>query len=141
MTNLTVNTCELCNSDGGVLLWRDPTCRIVAVADEDYPGFCRVILNRHAAEMTQIEPSERERLMQAVFATEAVLRETMQPLKINLASLGNMVPHLHWHVIPRFSDDRHFPAPIWAEPRRSRNSGRQTPQPDVLMASLGKLLG
>lgn len=141
MTNLTVNTCELCNSDGGVLLWRDPVFRIVAVADEDYPGFCRVILNRHAAEMTQIEPSERERLMQAVYATEAVLRETMQPLKINLASLGNMVPHLHWHVIPRFSDDRHFPAPIWAEPRRPRQAERRTPQPDVLMTRLGKLLG
>ena len=141
MTNLTVNTCELCNADGGVLLWRDPTCRIVAVTDEDYPGFCRVILNRHAAEMTQIEPTERERLMQAVYATETVLREAMQPHKVNLASLGNMVPHLHWHVIPRFSDDRHFPAPIWAEARRPRNAARPSPNLDSLSAHLGKLLG
>ena len=141
MTNLTVNTCELCNAEGGVLLWRDPVCRIVAVEDEDYPGFCRVILNRHAAEMTQLEPRERERLMQAVFATESVLRETMQPLKINLASLGNMVPHLHWHVIPRFADDPHFPAAIWSEPRRPRRPATQVPAPDVLIARLGNLLG
>ena len=145
MTNLTVNNCELCNADGGVLLWRDPVCRVVAVTDEDYPGFCRVILNRHAAEMTQIEPHERERLMQAVFATEAALRETMHPTKINLASLGNMVAHLHWHVIPRFADDRHFPAAIWAEPRRPRSArtsaARRAPTPEILIAHIESRLG
>jgi diadenosine tetraphosphate (Ap4A) HIT family hydrolase len=31
-----------------------------------------------------------------------------------VASLGNVVPHLHWHVIPRYADDAHFPAPVWA---------------------------
>jgi diadenosine tetraphosphate (Ap4A) HIT family hydrolase len=43
----------------------------------------------------------------------------MRPDKINLASLGNMTPHLHWHVIPRHAGDRHFPRPIWAEPLRA----------------------
>jgi len=46
--------------------------------------------------------------------------ETMQPDKMNLASLGNMTPHVHWHVVPRFRDDRHFPNPIWAVPQRAR---------------------
>ena len=39
------------------------------------------------------------------------MRETMQADKMNLASLGNMTPHVHWHVVPRFRDDRHFPRP------------------------------
>jgi diadenosine tetraphosphate (Ap4A) HIT family hydrolase len=38
---------------------------------------------------------------------------------MNLASLGNMTPHVHWHVIPRFEDDRHYPGPIWAAPKRA----------------------
>jgi diadenosine tetraphosphate (Ap4A) HIT family hydrolase len=42
----------------------------------------------------------------------------MKPGKVNLASLGNQVPHLHWHVIPRYADDAHFPKPIWATPER-----------------------
>jgi diadenosine tetraphosphate (Ap4A) HIT family hydrolase len=46
------------------------------------------------------------------------MREHLRPEKINLASLGNQVPHLHWHVIARFSDDAHFPGPIWASPQR-----------------------
>jgi diadenosine tetraphosphate (Ap4A) HIT family hydrolase len=88
------------------------------VDEPDYPGFCRVILNRHAREMTDLAPAERDGLMAVVWAVESAVRETMQADKMNLASLGNMQPHVHWHVIARFRDDRHFPGPIWANPRR-----------------------
>jgi diadenosine tetraphosphate (Ap4A) HIT family hydrolase len=56
--------------------------------------------------------------MNAVVAVEQVLRDQLQPTKINLAALGNMVPHLHWHVIARFEWDSHFPAPVWSAPQR-----------------------
>jgi diadenosine tetraphosphate (Ap4A) HIT family hydrolase len=112
--------CELCERDGGSILWRDEFCRIVRVHSDDYPGYCRVILNRHAREMTDLSSGERERLMRAVFACEAALRELFNPDKVNLASLGNQVPHLHWHVIARHADDRNFPDPIWAAPRIGR---------------------
>jgi len=96
------------------MLWQDEFCRIVRVTDTpDYPGFCRVILNRHVAEMTDLAPQERSRLMMAVMKVEQALRDLLQPDKINLAALGNVVPHLHWHVIPRFADDPHFPNPVW----------------------------
>jgi hypothetical protein len=66
--------------------------------------------------------------MNVVFAVEAAVREIARPDKINLASLGNVVPHLHWHVIPRWADDPHFPDAIWAAPRRaSRAAGRAGP--------------
>ena len=92
-------------------------------ADEpDYPGFCRVILERHATELTQLPGEERLALMRVVFAVEEAVRETMQPDKVNVASLGNMTPHVHWHVIPRYRDDRHFPAPVWAAPQRERRA-------------------
>jgi diadenosine tetraphosphate (Ap4A) HIT family hydrolase len=111
--------CELCDGVGGELLWQDELCRVVLVNDADYPGFCRVILNRHVAEMTDLAAAERTHFMQVVFAAEAAVRELLKPDKVNLATLGNVVPHLHWHVIPRFRDDRHFPNPIWGEPRRT----------------------
>ncbi len=89
-------------------------------ADEpDYPGFCRVILARHAGEMTELDERERSRLMAVVFAVEEAVRATMRPDKVNLASLGNVVAHLHWHVVPRFRDDRHFPGAVWSAPRRA----------------------
>jgi diadenosine tetraphosphate (Ap4A) HIT family hydrolase len=99
-------------------LWQDELCRVVLVEDRDYPGFCRVILNRHVSEMTDLDAATRDRLMRVVFAAEQALRQLMQPAKINLASLGNRVAHLHWHVIARFADDRHFPDSVWSEARR-----------------------
>ena len=112
-------TCPLCDAPGGAVLWQDDFCRVVRVTDTpDYPGFCRVILNRHVREMTDLVPAERSRLMMMVMKTEQIVRDTMQPDKINLASLGNVVPHLHWHVIPRFADDPHFPNPVWGAKRR-----------------------
>ena len=104
------------------MLWQNDLCRVVRVDEPDYPVFVRVILKRHAREMGDLAPDERGRLMEVVFAVEAAVRETMQPDKMNLASLGNMTPHVHWHVVPRFRDDRHFPNPIWAAPQRERGS-------------------
>jgi diadenosine tetraphosphate (Ap4A) HIT family hydrolase len=130
--------CELCDSAGGGVLWRDDFCRVVLVEDPDYPGFCRVILNRHVSEMTDLEAGDRERLMRVVFAAEAAARQALKPDKINLASLGNMVPHLHWHVIPRFADDRHFPNSVWGESLRA-GAGRTTPRA-ALTAALQELL-
>ena len=109
-----VDACELCESPGGGVFWRDERCRVVHVPGSGQAGLCRVIWNRHVAEMTDLAAADRQHLMAVVFAVEAALRAVVRPDKINLASLGNMVPHLHWHVIPRWHDDSHFPAPIWA---------------------------
>jgi diadenosine tetraphosphate (Ap4A) HIT family hydrolase len=112
--------CVLCTQSGGDTLWRDECLRVVLVGDVDYPGFCRVILNAHMREMTDLPRADCIRLMDAVFAVEAALRELLEPDKVNLASLGNQVPHLHWHVIPRFRDDLHFPNPVWGTPGAGR---------------------
>lgn len=112
------NDCELCTTTGGTLLWESPTCRIVRVDDPHYPGFCRVIWKAHVREMSDLEPTVRHALMGVVFAVEEVVRQLFVPDKINLASFGNMTPHLHWHIIPRWQDDSHFPEPIWGSVQR-----------------------
>jgi diadenosine tetraphosphate (Ap4A) HIT family hydrolase len=98
----------------------------VLVDDADCPGFCRVIWNAHVREMTDLEPAQIARLMGAVFAVEDALRAVLAPLKVNLASLGNLTPHLHWHVIPRFADDAHFPSPVWAPRQRDPDAAGLT---------------
>jgi diadenosine tetraphosphate (Ap4A) HIT family hydrolase len=109
--------CIFCTGDGGLKVFGDACCRVV-IADEPFAGFCRVIWNVHVTEMTDLPPSDRAHLMDLVFAVETALRELLAPCKMNLASLGNQVPHLHWHLIPRFADDSHFPRPVWAAPLR-----------------------
>lgn len=115
-------TCELCTTLGGELLWQDERARIVLVGGEEgraFPGFCRVIWQAHVAEMADLTAEERAFLLRLAFAAEITLHQVVSPHKINLASLGNVTPHLHWHVIPRWRDDSHFPSPIWAAPRRA----------------------
>jgi diadenosine tetraphosphate (Ap4A) HIT family hydrolase len=114
--------CELCADPGGELLWEDACCRVVRVIDAAgaaFPGFCRVVWHQHVAEMSTLATRDAHHIMDVVRATERALRRTVQPDKINLASLGNLVPHLHWHVIPRWKDDSHFPAPIWTAAQRT----------------------
>lgn len=109
--------CELCDSDGGALIFRCEKWRVVRVAGAEgdaYPGFCRVIWNAHVRELTDLPEEDRRQLMAVVFRVESALRESLAPLKINVASLGNLTPHVHWHIIPRFADDAAYPRPIWA---------------------------
>lgn len=118
--------CPLCRARDETVLWQDTLARVVLVDDADFPGFCRVIWNAHLAEMTDLPATDRHALMQRVFAVETALRQTLAPAKINLASLGNQVAHLHWHVIPRYRDDACFPDAVWAPPRRA-GAARQVP--------------
>ena len=110
--------CPLCEADGGHLVFRGDKFRLVRADEEGFPAFYRVVWNDHVAEFSDLTPADRALCMEAVARVERVLRERLAPAKINLAALGNMVPHLHWHVIARFDWDSRFPAPVWAPPAR-----------------------
>ena len=122
------------------MLWQDDFCRIVRAPGDGYPGLCRVVLQRHVREMTDLAEDERARLMAAVFATESALRGLFRPDKINLASFGNQVPHLHWHVIPRTAVDPHFPDPAWGPARRAAPPVAAGVSDAAIAAKLAELL-
>jgi diadenosine tetraphosphate (Ap4A) HIT family hydrolase len=105
--------CELCSQSGGELVLASAEWRVIRVADADFPAFYRVVWRAHAAEFSDLPADARARCMAVVCCVEQVLRAQLSPTKINLASLGNMVPHVHWHVIARFDWDSHFPHPVW----------------------------
>ena len=113
------NDCELCSFKSEETVFSNAKWRVIQVIDRDYPGFCRVIWNGHVKEMTDLSEADRLELMSVIWTVEKIVREIMGADKINLASLGNMVPHLHWHVIPRFKDDKNFPDSIWSPTTRS----------------------
>lgn len=135
-----VTPCPLCGPvPSEIVLWRDAQCRVIDVGDSAYPGYCRAIWREHVREMSDLAPEQRDRLMRVVYAVEESLRALLQPEKINLATFGNQVPHLHWHVIPRFRDDPHFPDAIWAV-RRRPNVDREFRR-DALRRELERRLG
>ncbi|MEN9807985.1 MAG: hypothetical protein RL756_2505 [Pseudomonadota bacterium] len=111
-----VSDCPLCTQPGGEVLARDERLRVVLADEPQHPAFVRVIWNAHVAETCDLAASDRDHLMRVVFEVERGLRDGMRPDKINLASLGNVVPHLHWHVIGRWRDDPTFPGSVWSAP-------------------------
>lgn len=112
----------MCTGEGGTFVVRTRDWRVVLAAEPDYPAFTRVIWNAHVAEMSELGAADREALMRVVLAIEETQREVLGPDKVNLASFGNVVAHLHWHVIPRWRDDRHFPEPVWGRAAVGRDA-------------------
>lgn len=111
---MTIAGCPLCETDGGLLIFKNARLRVIQAVEAGFPAFYRVVWNAHVAEFSDLSPNERNTCMNAVAVVEKTLREKLQPTKINLAALGNAVPHLHWHVVARFEWDSHFPGSIWA---------------------------
>lgn len=145
---MRVAGCTLCETEGGLLVWRGVRFRVIRAEEAGFPAFYRLVWNDHAAEFSDLSPADRALCMDAVTRLEQVLRERLQPTKINLATLGNVVPHLHWHVIARFDWDSHFPAPVWGAAVRTADAAalaelsRQLPDVDeVIRRALAAMPG
>ena len=132
--------CPLCDGDGGALIWRGDQLRVIRADEPGFAAFYRVVWNAHVAEFSDLSALERAHCMEVVVQVEQALRQHLQPTKINLATLGNMVAHLHWHVIARFDWDSHFPAPVWAAAVRERALGKEDAVRALLPAVEGRLV-
>jgi diadenosine tetraphosphate (Ap4A) HIT family hydrolase len=77
--------------------------------DQFFPGWTVVVFQRHATELFHLAPTERAQLMEEVTLIAKVLAHLFEARKINYELLGNQLPHLHWHLIPRLATD---PAPL-----------------------------
>lgn len=117
-----MSVCPLCSPVGEKVLFKNDLFRVIQVDDANYPGYFRVIVNEHIKEMSQLNLEDQVRIISVLSEIEKIVLEKMKPIKINWAQLGNMVPHLHWHLIARYEDDAAFPDSIWS------TSHRQTAQ-------------
>lgn len=114
-----MSACPLCEGAGGRVVARSAKWRLVHAEEAGFPAFYRVVWQEHVREFSQLPPADRHACIDVVAAVEEALLRHLQPLKVNVASLGNAVPHLHWHVIARFDWDSHFPTPVWGPPQRA----------------------
>lgn len=91
---------------------------LVLNRDQFFPGYCLLFTRKHVTELFHLERDARQELMEEVSLVAAALSRLYKPEKINYELLGNMVPHIHWHLVPRFSHDPLWPRPIWSEPHQ-----------------------
>ena len=128
--------CPLCTQPGGELVWRHGALRVIAPREPEHPALVRVVWNAHVAETSDLDPTGRAALWRVLLALETAIRRAVEPAKMNLASLGNQVPHLHWHVIGRWPDDPHFPASVWSAPVRAVEPDRHRTRRRAVDAAL-----
>lgn len=116
--------CPLCGAPGGRVVFEGAKLRVIHAQEEGFPAFYRVVWRDHAAEFSDLDAADRTLCMEAVVRVEQCLRDALAPTKLNIAALGNMVAHLHWHVIARFDWDSHFPGSVWAAVQRTAPAER-----------------
>jgi len=117
--------CPLCATPPATsVVVQGPRWRLQRAEEAGFPAFYRLVWQAHVAEMSDLSAPERQECMELVNLVEALMRSHLRPDKVNLASLGNMVPHLHWHVIGRYAWDSHFPSPVWCPAQRTADAAR-----------------
>ena len=84
--------------------------------DQFFPGWTVVVFKRHATELFHLAPTERIQLMEEVNLVAKTLAQVYGARKINYELLGNQLPHIHWHVIPRLAGDPAPLEPVWRVP-------------------------
>ncbi len=120
---MKVDGCPLCDGPGGTVIFVGPKFRLIRADEPGFPAFYRLVWNDHVSEFSDLPTEERLECIEAVVQVESALRKHLAPLKVNLATLGNAVPHLHWHVIARFAWDSHFPGSVWSTAQREAPAG------------------
>jgi diadenosine tetraphosphate (Ap4A) HIT family hydrolase len=84
-------------------------------------GQCLLILDlRHATRPDQLSAAEWASFCADLHRAETAVVRAVRPDHINIVSLGNVVPHLHWHIIPRYRADPRWGGPIWPEDAQHR---------------------
>lgn len=116
-----MTTCPMCckwNEEPELRIAQLEYCQVMLNRDQFFAGYTFVFTRHHVTELFHLEQTVRSAVMEEVSSVAAALYTILQPAKINYELLGNMVPHMHWHIVPRFTDDPLWPRPIWSEPHQ-----------------------
>jgi diadenosine tetraphosphate (Ap4A) HIT family hydrolase len=113
---MTAPTCVMCGKYGGagpLLIAELGTSRAFLHEDQFFPGYVLLVLRRHVTELYQLEAGERGAHLEEVSRVAEALARVFRPVKMNYELLGNQVPHIHWHLVPRLPTDPDLLSPIW----------------------------
>jgi len=113
---VTDPACVMCGkygASGPMLIAELETSRAFLHEDQFFAGYVLLVLRRHATELYRLEVAERRAHLEEVSRVAEALARVFRPVKMNYELLGNQVPHIHWHLVPRLSTDPDLRSPIW----------------------------
>ncbi|MBW4055746.1 MAG: HIT family protein [Proteobacteria bacterium] len=118
-----MSDCPMCcrwDTDPDLRIIELPHSYVMLNRDQYFPGYTLLFTKVHATELFHLDRGVRTNLMEEITSVAQALYSIYTPAKINYELLGNMVPHIHWHIVPRFTSELLWPRPIWAEPHEER---------------------
>jgi diadenosine tetraphosphate (Ap4A) HIT family hydrolase len=90
-----------------------------------YTGYCVLVSRTHHSELHDLPAGVRTAFLDEMVALSQAIHLSFQPRKMNCESLGNQVPHLHWHLFPRRADDPEMLKPVWLALERAEHDERE----------------
>ena len=108
-------SCLLCTNINEIIIINNRLFRIVIIDNQDYPGYLNLITNKHFKELTDMSLIDAKKIFSAIYKIEQIIKIIYQCDKVNIFSFGNKVMHVHWHIVPRYINDKHFPNSIFGE--------------------------
>jgi len=111
-------------------------------ANQTYRGQCQLIFDlRHAAHLDALTIEEWRAMADDLYRSQRAVVAVARPDHMNVESLGNVVAHLHWHIIPRYKNDPRWGQPIWTTPLESMIDTRlPAGERDALVGELRRAL-
>jgi diadenosine tetraphosphate (Ap4A) HIT family hydrolase len=108
-------SCIFCNNSNEELVIKNDIYKVIKVFNQDYPIYFQLVINQHIKELSDLPYQDALKVFDTIYLLDKLICEIYNVDKVNIASFGNIIPHLHWHIIGRYKHDKHFPNPIWGE--------------------------
>jgi len=116
MTRTNCPMCSRWDQDSELRIAEMTHSYVTLNRDQFFPGYTLLFTKTHVTELFHLDKTVRAELTEEISRVAEALYSVFHPDKINYELLGNMVPHMHWHLVPRFSSEALWPRPIWSEP-------------------------
>jgi diadenosine tetraphosphate (Ap4A) HIT family hydrolase len=88
-------------------------CQIRLSHNASFPWILLIPKDKYVTEIIDLPPHEQHLLIEEIAKASHVMKTLFNPHKLNIASLGNVVPQLHVHIIARYENDPVWPNPVW----------------------------
>ena len=88
-------------------------CQLRLMNNSDFPWVILVPEKNDIVEIMDLKANEFNKLNSEILQVAKIIKSVFNPDKLNVATLGNIVPQMHIHIVARFKNDKLFPKTVW----------------------------
>lgn len=110
------STCPMCRGTDRIVIATLSSGRVELINDANFIGYCVLVYRRHVVELYDLDADERRQLIEDISQVAQAIAKQCHPEKFNYEMMGNAVPHLHCHIVPRYRNDGYWGGPLWWRP-------------------------